>query len=1115
MMRVMRARTRSENVFDGCVSAMVLMVWFLASIPLYSQVVGGSLSGTITDESGSAIPKATVSITNVATGVTTNGTTNAQGIYNEPNLLPGSYQVTISAPGFDTSIQSGVILTVGSQQVLNVALKVGTVTEKIEVTGQAPDVQLASPTISGVISSNTIVELPLNGRSWTDLATLQPGVSSIHDVPSVSSTDRLGRGLGDQLSIAGGRPQQNTYILDGININDYSNQGPGSILGGNLGADAVSEFTVLTTNYSTEYGRTSGGVISAITRSGTNQFHGSAYEFLRNSALDARNYFDLATIPPFRRNQFGVSAGGPIRKDKTFIFGDYEGLRQTLGLSMQDQVPSLTARKGILVSDPSLPVSSCPAGTTLYVPGQSNICVSNQVIPYLKFYPLPNGPQICPCSPAGTGDTANYSFAGSQIASENYFTTRVDHRFSNKDSLAGSYMHDKAPLSQNDEFNNKLILSETRRQLVTLEETHLFSSSLVNTVRFGFNNIFAAAPSGGKAINPLAADLSLGFTPGQTAGIIRVPGLTDFSGALSTTEPAVFHYHDFQVYDNVFLTKGIHSLKFGANVERLHLTQFANNSPGGNFTFNLIQDFFTNNPATFNADGPVTPTKLRETIFGAYIQDDVHVRSNLTINAGLRYEMATVPKEVHGIVDSLYSLTSSKVYTGNPLFANPSLRDFEPRVGFSWDPFRTGKTAVRGGFGMFDVQILPPNLGATLAVTPPFHQSFNSSTLAPGSFPTGAFASLSASTTALESVYLQRKPPRNYVMQWNLNVQREIAPNTTAMIAYVGSRGVHLLFNVSDASIVQPLEKTPLGYLWPIPNPVSPLPVLNPNFGAVRSILWASDSIFHALEFQISKRMSHGLEAQASYTYGRGIDSSSGSTDPDQFQNGITSLYVFDSRLRRGPSDFNVPQNFEASYTWGIPSPKGVSGVLGWASSGWELGGIIQANSGTPFTTTIAPDPLGLNSTDPIDYPDRVRGCNPIHGGVNYLNLNCFSLPRETGPVAGKCSPFGVFATPAAPIPGTCANLMGNSGRNSLVGPRLVNFDMSLLKDNPVMRISETFNVQFRAEVFNALNRSNFNPPVANYFIFDGNGVTIPGAGQITSTATTSRQIQFALKVVW
>jgi outer membrane receptor protein involved in Fe transport len=1104
-MNIIRTPTKFDNFFVGWI--LVLMLWFAGSIPAYSQVVGGILSGTVTDESGAAVPKAAVSIANVSTGVTTNVTTNAQGIYDAPNLLPGNYQVTVSASGFETVVESGIILTVGAQQVLNVPMKVGSVTEKVEVTGEAPDVQLASPTISGVISSNTIVELPLNGRSWTDLATLQPGISSIHAIVSVSDTGRLGRGLGNELSISGARPGQNTYLLDGININDYSNQAPGSILGGNLGADAVEEFTVLTTNYSTEYGRTSGGVVSGITRSGTNDFHGSAYEFLRNSALDARNHFDLASIPAFRRNQFGASAGGPIRKDKTFIFADYEGLRQNLGLSEQDIVPSLTARSGYLCTPPD-------CATTTFVG------VNPQVQPYLKFYPLPNGPEICPCTPAGTADTANYSFAGAQITSENYFTTRVDQHFSNKDTLTGSYMYDKAPSSQNDEFNNKLIFSQTRRQLVTLEETHLFSSSLVNTIRLGFNNIFASAPDGGTAINPLAADTSLGFLPGLSVGQIHFPGVTNFSGGVIQTEPAVFHYHDFQIYDNVFLTKGIHSLKFGANVEQLHLTQFGNSSVGGLFLFNSLQDFLTNRPNAFSADGPVTITKLRETLFGAYLQDDIRLRPNLTINAGLRYEMATVPHEIHGIVDSLYSLTSSKVYTGNPLFANPSLRDFEPRVGFSWDPFRTGKTAVRGGFGMFDVQILPASLGSTLAVTPPFHQSYSGTNLPAFSFPTGAFASLSVSTTGLESAFLQRKPPRNYVMQWNVNIQREIAPNTTAMIAYVGSRGVHNLFNDFDASIVLPVEKTPLGYLWPIPNTgppdgLSPWPVLNPNWGAVHSVFWTSDSVFHALEAQLTKRMSHGLEAQLSYTYERSIDSSSGTTDGDQFQNGISSLFFFDSRLRRGPSDFNVPQTLSASYTWDIPGPKGATGVLGWASSGWELGGILQANSGTPFTPLVGPDPLGVNSSDPFDYPDFVHGCNPIHGGVNYLNVNCFSLPLATGPVAGKCSPFGAFASPTAPIPGTCANLMGNAGRNSLVGPRLIDFDMSLFKDNPVKRISEAFNAQFRIEMFNVLNHSNFNPPVGNFVIFDGNGVGVPGAGQITSTATTSRQIQFALKVIW
>jgi outer membrane receptor protein involved in Fe transport len=1149
MMKIIRTRTKSGNVFGGCILAMVLMIGFLASIPVYAQVVGATLSGTITDESGGAVPNATVAILNVATGVTTTVMTNGEGIYNAPNLLPGNYQATISAPGFQRAVQSGIVLTVGAQQVLNIAMKVGAVTQTVEVTAQAPDVQLASSTINGVISSNTIVQLPLNGRSWTALATLQPGVSSIHDIALVSSSDRLGRGLGDQMSINGGRPQQNNYLLDGVSINDYSNQAPGSILGGNLGADAVSEFMILTTNYSTEYGRSSGGVISAITRSGTNTFHGSAYEFLRNSALDTRNFFDGATVPSFRRNQFGVSAGGPIIKDKTFIFADYEGLRQTLGLSNVAQVPS-PALRGIGTgagggpgpstlcsnpagADPSSPcntqtLASYAAQNGLSIPSpDSTTGIDTAVLPFLKaFYPLPNAGLI------GNGDTGTFIFGGAQITSENYFTARVDHRFSNKDSLAGSYMHDKGPASQNDELDNKLILSQVQRQLVTLEETHLFSSSLVNTLRLGVSGIFAASPSGGKAINQKAADTSYGFVPGLTAGSFSAPGLTSFPGGLINTAPAVFNWQSFQVYDNVFLTKGIHSLKFGANAERIHLTQFGNNNGGGAFGFNSLPELLTNNPATFNADGPVTPTRIRETIFGAYLQDDIRFRPNLTINAGLRYEMATVPKEINGKLDSLNSLTSGPpAFTGNPLFANPSLLDFEPRVGFSWDPFRTGKTAIRGGFGMFDVQIFPQNLGASLAATPPFHVSFTNTSLQPGDFPTNAFASTSVNTTALEAVFLERKPRRNYVMQWNVNIQRQIASNTTAMIAYVGSRGVHNLFHVGAAAITLPIEKTPQGYLWPIPNtdpvatgtgglcadgsnPPCAWPVLNPNWGTVHAIFWNSDSIFHALEVQVTRRMKHGLEAQASYTFGRSVDTSSGSTDPDQFQNGITSLPFFDPSLRRGPSDFNVPHVFTASYTWNIPSPKGVSGVLGWASSGWEFGGIFQANSGTPFTPVMAPDPLGANTGDAYDVPDLKPGCNPIHGGAaNYLNLSCFTLPVQPPSLAGKCVPFANAPPPPAPV--TCANLMGNARRNSLVGPRLINFDLSLFKDNPVKRISESFNAQFRVEVFNIFNHANFNPPTSNYAIFDSTGALVPGAGQITSTATTSRQIQFALKLVW
>src|SRR5580704_307030 len=1088
--------------FTTSLATVLALLLTLNPFTLRAQVVGGTISGKITDASGAAISGAKVSIRNVATDVSTTTTTNAQGIYSVPNLLPGDYEARISMTGFETSVQKEITVAVGSQMALNFTMKVGSINETVEVQSTVSDLQLATSTISGVTDTKTMVELPLNARSWTDLATLQPGVSTIRAMAPVSSTDRLGRGYGVELSVSGGRPQQNNYLLNGISINDYTNQAPGSILGGNLGVDAVSEFTVLTSNQGAEYGRTSGGVISAINRSGTNHLHGSAYEFLRNSALDARNYFDPPSIAPFRRNQFGVSAGGPIQKDKTFIFGDYEGLRQSLGLSMVDNVPSLNARKGLLCGNPTC--------TTL-----NNVGVDPLVVPYLAFYPLPNG--------AVSGDTAIYSFSGSAITTENYFTSRVDHKFSDKDNLDGSYMYDNSPSSQNDEFNNKLIYTKTRRQLVSLEENHVFQSSPTNSFRLGYHREYAAAPAGSKAINPFAADTSLGYVPGDTVGFIGVPGLTFFTGGLSTQQPAEYNWNSWQVYDNVFLTKGKHSLKFGANVERIIDNQSTPSQPGGDFEFNSLSDFLQNIPQSLIADAPgvVSPRRIRETLFGAYLQDDMHLLPNLTLNLGLRYEMATVPNEINGKLASLPSLTAPAVIVRSPLFANPSLRDLEPRIGFSWDPSGNGKTAVRGGFSMFDVQIFPANLRHTVDGTVPFYQSVNGSNLAPGSFgpassPDAAYKTLSASATSQRAAYIDQHPKRNYVMEWNVNIQRALAANTTGMIAYVGSRAVHNLLQTDDSSIVLPMTLTAEGYLWPLQPlpPASPLPTINPNFGRVPATLWNSDANYNAMQVQVQQRLSHGVSGQVSYTWGRTIDSASGSTDGDQFRNGLSSLPFFSSAIRRGPSDFNQTQNLVFSYIWDLPNPKGLSSVLSWAASGWEFGGIFQASTGMPFTATIAPDPLGLNSTDPFDFPDIVHGCNPVHGGIQYLNLNCFALPAQTPDLAGRCQPFGLLA--GTPIAGTCANLLGNAGRNSIVGPGLVNFDLSLFKNNRIERISDAFNIQFRVEAFNVLNRANFNPPTTNNQIFNGDGTPVgPTSGLLDSTSTTSRQIQLALKVIW
>src|SRR4030088_2663950 len=442
------------------------------TVPADAQVAGGTLSGTITDPSEKFVPQAQIAITNVATGITTTVTTNSDGFYIAANLLPGEYQVTVSASGFTTEARKGISLTVGAQQVFNLTLQVGSAAKTVvEVTTEAPAVQLASSDISAVVTANTVRELPLNGRSWTDLAALQPRVSTINTQPTFSTgADRGNRGFGQQLTISGARPQQNNFRLDGISLNDYANGAPGSVLGGNLGVDAIQEFSVLTSNYSAEYGKTSGGVINAITRSGTNQFHGSVYEFVRNSALDAKNYFESAGAgkAPFQRNQFGGTIGGPIFKDHTFFFADYEGNRQSKGIANINFAPSASARTGMIHDSKEnlIPVTIDPL-----------------VQKYLALYPIPKdcgaGIDVCP-----------YNFNGQQMVNENFVTTRIDQKFSDKDSIFGTYLYDRTPYSSPDSFGNVQFNTQSDRQIAIVEETHSFTANFVNAVRFGINHEF-------------------------------------------------------------------------------------------------------------------------------------------------------------------------------------------------------------------------------------------------------------------------------------------------------------------------------------------------------------------------------------------------------------------------------------------------------------------------------------------------------------------------------------------------------------------------------------------------------------------------------------------------
>jgi hypothetical protein len=1073
------SRSREENDMKHLYRKIVFLVTGLPvflnalCIDVTAQISGGVLSGKVVDASQAAIPSVRITLTNVGTGVARVVATDITGSYILPDLLPGTYEMTAAASGFTTQVRTDISLDLGASLVLNAVMQAGDPDQVVRVSVSDSPADAASSAVGGNVSSSTVLDSPLNGRDWTQLATLQAGVTGVQ-TGTAEAGGNLERGFGAALSISGARPDQNSYRLDGVSINDYSNGAPGSVLGDNLGVDAVEQFSVLGSNYPAQFGRTTGGVINAVTRSGTNAFHGSAYEFLRNSALDARNFFD-ARIPPFKRNQFGGSLGGPIRKDRTFVFADYEGLRQSLGITQVSTVPSVPARNGVLST--------------------GSVRVDRAISSYLQaFYPLPNGPLL------GNGDIGIFSFAGQQVTTEDYFTTKLDHRVSDQDSISGTYMRDSSKVVQPDAFNQLLTNVVSRRQLVTLREQHIFTSKFLNAVRFGFNRAVAIEGGVSDVMNPLLADSAFGFIPGQFVGSIQsVPGLTDFGGGLNAQRPGArtnsrnVFWNSFQWADDLSLIKGSHALQFGALVERMQDNSLLSGLHNGSFKFSSLSDFLTNRPRNFVGFVPIPIPVLgtRQTLFGAYAQDDIRLRRNLTLNAGLRYEMTTVLTEAHGRLSNLLHLTDTEARLGSPYFLNPTLRNFEPRVGFAWNPFADGKTIFRGGFGIFDVLPLPYAFRLITPYVTPFSQRVVGDVLPPGSFPTEAFREVAGNSANLSTSYIEHDPKRSYVMQWNLSAAREISSGLVVTLGYVGSRGVHLPYRDENFDMVLP-ALTPAGYLFP---PAASSQKLNLGFGRITGMLWQANSFYDALQVVTTKKVSHGVQLRGVYTFGKSIDTLSATVANDAFPNGLFNQLFFDQRTTRGLSDFDVRQNFAFNFTWAVPALRMRSSAAQWAFGGWQLGGIYRASSGQPFTPLLGGDPLGMKLDQTSEPPDRVSGpgCGTLTNPGNpnhYIKTQCLAFPKP-------------------------ANRRGNLGRNTLIGPGRSKFDASIFKNNYIRRFSENLNVQFRAEFFNLFNRANFSSPTANLTVFDQAGNTVSGTGLITTTQTTSRQIQFALKVIW
>jgi hypothetical protein len=1202
---------------------LVWMVGLLLSVPLHAQVAGASLSGTITDAQGGVVAGAKVSAKNVATGVTSDAESNTSGIYTLVNINAGNYEVSISAPGFTTAV-SKIQLTVGSQQAMNISLTVGQVSQTVEVTGAAPIVQTENATLSGNIESAQIVELPLNGRDWASLATLEPGVIQVRPHEQVTQPGGNLRGLGNQMTIDGNRPTQNVYRLNGVIVNDYSNAGPGNVLGASVGVDAIQEFSVLTANYSAEYGYTSGGVINAITKSGTNSWHGSAYEFFRNTVLDSSDYLDGANKPPFVRNQFGGSGGGAVLKNKLFFFVDYEGIRQRQGVPVTDTVLTPNARKGILNDNCGNPANTAYATSQDYANCAAPTAGGSDVPNPLWAGPCPNpanmtlspGASVCvdnfiskyynALTPANynnglsdaSGNIGNFLAAADQAVNDDYGTARVDWTLNDKDKIVGAVYRDYSSWAKPGAFAFDTTGYILPNMAASIEENHVFSTSMVNSARFAWTQSIVTNP-GLSYANSEMVDKSLGITTafngpgvGGQGGGGSIGGVTG-PGGFSPQGGFSDWVQYFQVFDDLSRTVGKHTLKFGFEFLRNH-TDLVNANGNGSAGFFNLEGFLQNEPITVRmpTDPPWTAGNTkhynRNSVFGGYVQDDWKMKSNLTINVGLRYEMSTIPFEKNGkfvllptlwanptgCVETITGLPSNCSNLRDKVFAsNPTLRNFEPRVGFAWDPFNTGKTSIRGGFGMFDVLPMPymfglnalqaSPAGAELDMTNPINSCPANNTtstvtcpLTQGSFAQGLPADVIASgINAAQSgrwQYTDANPKRNYVMQWNLNVQRQITPNTSLTVAYAGSRALHNPFQTDTLNTCFP-TKTDAGWLFPAAGcPAMTTPCVpatgivsgqfvNPCVSGLElSTGFFGSASYNSLQVNFAKKISHGFQYEVSFTWQKSFDTSSGSFAGDNFASAATAATPWwDLSIVRGLSDFNITRNLSINWLYQIPTPKSFAGPAGAIARGWSVGGLLDLSDGVPMwpLTGLSSDPLGQANTEPMDVLTLAPGCTPKNavqpGNLQYLKPSCFTYPVAPNAAffAANCAqlePWGpndAFGNPTKETPAqlgfnplSCFNLMGNLPRNIIIGPGLFNVDMSVVKDTHIPKLGENFNLQFRAEFFNLLNRTNLPIPnsATNLDALDPIPSSNPTFGQINQAPQVNmRQIQFALKFVF
>ena len=1034
------------------------LLWLAAPSPLAAQGRTAAVSGVVRDQNAGALTSARVTIRNTGTGIARTVLTDGEGRYRAPFLEPGEYAVTAEHQGFNPSVVPAVTLTLDREAALTHTLTVAGVPSSVSVTASAQLVDASAAAISSVVGAGRIEALPLNGRDYVQLAVLQPGVHLARAQVRNSNT-----GFGLQLSIAGSRPVQNNFRLDGVSLTSYTGSTPGSINGLNLGVDAIREFSVLSSSYSAEYGRAAGGVVNAVTRSGTNQLHGTWFYFHRNDNLDARNFFDRADSPEFRRHQFGASAGGPVARNKTFWFAAYEGLRQARGNTTLDTTLSDEARQGRLRG--------------------GLVRVDPAVAKLLELYPRPNGEVF--------GDTGLFVFPNAQVAGEDFVTVRADHLLGSRDSLFARYTLDDAARTDDTTFALGRRLSSTRQQSAVLEETHLFSPRLLRAARLAFARTRGVNDLT-RAQTPGADNPELAFLPGwRGPGIIEVPGLSLFPGGSGALDADIHAFNSLQYHEDWSWTRGRHALRFGAGLERTHFNTDSQNRQSGEFRFRSIADFLTNKPDRFRAQLPGSDTVRghRQWIADGYIHDTWRLAARLNLELGLRHEWATVPTEVNGKIANLDRLDSPRTRTGGPLFDNPSRDNFAPRAGLAWDALGTGRTVIRAGYGIFHDLLLSQFLILPGVRNPPFFLRADTRNLSEGDFPKGGFWKLVGSPTI---DFIAERLPRDmnqpYVQQWNFNLQQKITPGLAARLAYLGSHGVHLSTLVEDANLAEPVI-LPDGRRFYPQDGQKP----NPNFSMIRNRLFDGQSFYHALQTAVEGRFSPAVQWQAVYTWAKNIDDCSATFAQTEADNAIGIPVNGDHKFNRGLSNHDVRHHFTGNAVVSLPAPRRAAfkRLLG----EWQLSTIVALAAGVPFSATLEYDAARTRTAR----PSRLGGQRPD------LRPGASNNP-VTGDPARWFDP-GAFQRPAD-------GFLGNLGRNTMIGPGLASWDVELSRQFALPRLGERARLQWRLEAFNLPNHANFDLPTPERMqVFTSTSVR-EDAGRITS-AGASREIQFGVKLTF